>query len=101
VSNPIGSNLPLGVGDLNLRLHGDRQEQLKQVTEQFESIFIEMMFQQMRKGAAALGVEQPSFARQVFESWQDQQWALAMVRGGGIGLAAQLQRQLSDKTPGK
>lgn len=102
MADPVGSSLPLGVGDLNLRLHGDKQAQLKQATEQFESIFIEMMFQQMRKGAEALGTEQPSFARQVFEGWQDQQWALSMAHGGGIGLAAQLQRQLSpQKPPGK
>lgn len=99
MANPIGGGLPLGVGDLNLRLTGDKKEQLKQATQQFESIFLEMMFQEMRKSAQALGADQPSFARDVFQGWQDQQWALSLAKGGGIGLAAHLQRQLSQQTP--
>lgn len=70
-------------------------EQLKQVTEEFEAIFVELMLRNMRESTRRLGENNPSQARDIYESWQDQALAQRIVGGGGIGLAAQLYEQLS------
>lgn len=70
-------------------------EQLKQVTEEFEAIFVELMLRTMRESTRRLNENGPSYARDIYESWQDQAMAQRIVTGGGIGLAAQLYEQLS------
>lgn len=78
------------------------QERLRAVCRAFEAVLLEMLLHEAR-GAAAAGSEgdQPSFARGVFEGWQDGQLAGSMSAAGGIGLADLLLRQLvpPDKQP--
>ena len=68
---------------------------LKEACQQFESLFIQQLFKESRQGLASLSGEQRSFGREVYEGWQDEQYARAMSSSGGIGLADMLYRQLS------
>jgi flagellar protein FlgJ len=74
-------------------------EALKQVAHQFESMFIGMMLKSMRDANATFEEDNPlntnesKFYRQMF----DDQLALSMSQGEGIGLADSIYRQLKDQ----
>lgn len=70
------------------------RQRLEQAAQEFEAIFLQQLFSQMRSAARALSAEPPSYARQVYEGWQDQAMAQNMARAGGIGLHELLLRQL-------
>lgn len=76
---------------------GESEEALKAVAKQFESIFVNMMMKSMRDSNAVFeedslfGSNEQKFYRDMF----DQQLALTMSSGNGIGLADVLARQLS------
>lgn len=76
---------------------GSNPAQLKQVTEEFETLFLELILRTMRESTKGFASEQSSYARNMYESWQDQAFARSMAGAGGIGLAAQLYQQLSDR----
>jgi peptidoglycan hydrolase FlgJ len=86
-----GVSLGLAIGPA-----GNGPEQLKQVTEEFESIFLEMLLRSMRQSARSISGEKTPYARDIYESWQDQAFARSIAGAGGIGLAATLYRQLSE-----
>lgn len=67
---------------------------LKDTCRQFEALFLQQLLKEARAGAAALSGEKRSFDREVYEGWQDEQFAGAMSGSGGIGLAEMLYRQL-------
>jgi len=67
---------------------------LKDACQQFEALFLQQLLKEARSGAAALSGEKRSFDREVYEGWQDEQFASAMSGSGGIGLAEMLYRQL-------
>ncbi|MHB9143853.1 MAG: rod-binding protein [Symbiobacteriia bacterium] len=71
------------------------QNKLLQACRDFESLFLQQIMQEARQGVAAMSSEPRSFDRQVYEGWQDEQFAHSISGGGGIGLAATLYRQLS------
>lgn len=72
-------------------------EALKQVARQFESMFVGMMLKSMRDANSVFEEDNPlnsnesKFYRQMF----DDQLALSMTQGKGIGLADNIYRQLS------
>ncbi len=74
-------------------------EALRQVAHQFESMFIGMMLKSMRDANATFEEDNPlntnesKFYRQMF----DDQLALSMSQGEGIGLADSIYRQLKDQ----
>lgn len=74
-------------------------EALKQVANQFESMFVGMMLKSMREANAVFEEDNPlnsnesKFYRQMF----DDQLALSMSQGEGIGLADSIYRQLKDQ----
>lgn len=76
-----------GAGDANL----------KQAAQEFEAIFLEMLFKQMRSANAALSGESKSSARSTYEGWQDQELARSMSRQGSLGLGEILYKQLQQQ----
>ena len=74
-------------------------EALKQVAHQFESMFISMMLKSMRDANSVFEEDNPlnshesKFYRQMF----DDQLALSMSQGEGIGIADSIYRQLKDQ----
>lgn len=72
-------------------------EKLMDVCREFEAIFLNMMLQQMRRTVPDSGLTEKSYARELYESMQDEEIAKEMSKGQGVGLAQQLYRQLSRK----
>ncbi len=72
---------------------------LRQVAQQFESLFARMMLKSMRK---AIGTD-PIFGSdqaQMYQGMFDDQLSLDLTRGRGLGLADMLMRQLRGGAPG-
>lgn len=64
------------------------------MAQEFAAVLLEQVLQQMRRANAAWGGEQQGLSRDVYAAWWDRELALAMVQGGGAGLAGALEQQL-------
>jgi flagellar protein FlgJ len=69
-------------------------EVLREVAGQFEALFIETMLKNMREASLGDPLLGDSNQQKMYESMLDQQLALEMSSGKGIGLAEMLMRQL-------
>lgn len=79
---------------LKLQSRENPQEALREVARQFESVFVTMMMKSMRDTLPKDGM----FASNQMDTYQemmDQQLALDLARGDGLGLAAVIERQIS------
>jgi peptidoglycan hydrolase FlgJ len=72
-------------------------DKLRQATQEFEAVFVEMLLRQMRSANRALGSEETGFARDTYEGWQDEQMARSISQGAGFGLGDALYRQLQQQ----
>lgn len=77
--------------------------QLRQAAEQFESLFINMMFKTMRQanGVFSEGNLFESKESSFYREMLDNQLSVEMARGGGIGLADLLVKQLAGREQGQ
>lgn len=88
----------------SLRAAAERNdpEALREVAGQFEALFVQMMLKSMRDASFGDPIFGDSNAHEIYEGMLDQQLALEMAAGKGIGLADMLVRQLggdSDPIP--
>ncbi|MFT5082233.1 MAG: flagellar protein FlgJ [Lentisphaeria bacterium] len=87
--------------DLNglqqLKTEGNKDEALKKVAQQFESMFINMMMKNMRAANAVFEKDSPFNSKETefFRDMHDNQLALTMAHGKGIGIADVLYRQMT------
>lgn len=72
--------------------------QLKQVSQNFESIFIQMMLKEMRNSVEKSNLFGNSQATQFFESMRDEEIAKQLSASGGIGIGAMVYTQLKQAT---
>ncbi len=80
-----------GLAELRARAaSGESTETAREAARQFEALFVQMMLKGMRDATAALGEDRD----RTYEEMFDQQIALEMTRGQGIGLADLLVQQL-------
>ncbi|MDL2272524.1 rod-binding protein [Desulfovibrio sp. OttesenSCG-928-I05] len=88
----------LAVDSLKKRLGDSRteDEKLQEACDGFESIFIQKMWEQMRKNVPKEGYLH-SKDEETYQSMFDTELAKKMTEAGGIGLAAMLKEQLSQK----
>ena len=99
ISNTYNYNDLASLNAISNMGDGQEAEALKQVAHQFESMFVGMMLKSMRDANAAFEEDNPlnsnesKFYRQMF----DDQLALSMSQGEGIGLADSIYRQLKDQ----
>jgi flagellar protein FlgJ len=70
---------------------GGQAEVTREAARQFEALYVQMMLQSMRQASEAFGTGEDTTYRDMF----DQQIALEMTRGKGLGLADVLVRQLA------
>lgn len=70
-------------------------EAIKEVCQQFESLFIGMLLKQMRSTVQDGGLTEKSQARETFESMLDEEMAKEMAENGGIGIADLMYKALS------
>ena len=66
------------------------QETAREAARQFEALFVQMMLKSMRDANAVLGESQDTTYQEMF----DQQIAMEMTRGRGLGIADMMSRQL-------
>ncbi len=70
-------------------------EKLRSTCKQFESIFVNMLMENMRRTVGDGGLVEKSQAREIFEGMLDEEIAKEVSRGEGIGLAKMMYAQLS------
>lgn len=71
--------------------------QVKNVSREFESIFLNYMLQQMRKTVPEDALTGNSPAKDIFQGMQDEQLSKELSMAGGIGLASMIYSQLASK----
>jgi len=74
-----------------------RDAKLREAAQEFEAIFVEMIFKQIRTANNALDGRSKGFAPPTHEGWQDQEPARSISRQGSFGLAEVLYRQLQQQ----
>jgi len=74
---------------------GQRQEGLKDAAQQFEAIFIQQMYKEMRNSVPDDGLIQRGNADDVYAQMLDLEAAKITAQQGGIGLADLMMEQLS------
>ena len=82
-----------GLRDLRGRLQNPSREDIREVAEQFEALFAEMMMQSMRSATPG----DPIFggnAEETYRGLMDRQLSLGMARGEGLGLADMIEREM-------
>ncbi|MEA3362576.1 MAG: rod-binding protein [Thermodesulfobacteriota bacterium] len=74
---------------------GQNPEKLRESAEQFEAIFIQQMYKEMRKTIPDDGLIQRGNADDVYSQLQDLEAAKVTAQRGGIGLADLMMQQLT------
>ena len=69
---------------------------IRKAAADFESVFINQMFQAMRKTVPQVGLFGQDSAGQTFREMLDQEWSKSIAESGGMGLGEMLYRQLTD-----
>ncbi|MDF2545678.1 MAG: hypothetical protein K0R93_576 [Anaerosolibacter sp.] len=70
-------------------------QKLMQACKDLESVFVNMMFKNMRATVLSDGFIEKSFGRETFEGMLDEEIAKTIGKGQGVGLAQQMYKQLS------
>lgn len=85
-----------GLDQLRQKAQGNSKESIREVANQFESMFASMLIKSMRKANEAFETESPFNNKQTkfYTDMQDNQLALDISRHGSLGLADALVRQL-------
>lgn len=84
------------LADLKAKAGSRPAESTRDVAQQFESLFLNLMLKEMRKSVTRSGLL-GSDAMETYEQMFDQQIALGMSRAGGIGLAPFIEQQLEKR----
>jgi flagellar protein FlgJ len=85
---------PNALGELKrLAREGDSPEALRAAAKQFEALFLQMVLKSMRDAMPSNGLLDSDQTR-MFQAMQDQQMAMNMAQGRGVGLSEVLFRQL-------
>jgi flagellar protein FlgJ len=79
------------------KVPGRDPQQLKAVTQQFEAVFIQQMFKEMRNTIPDGGMIEKDNADDIYTQLQDAEAAKVMAQQGGIGLADLMLQQLLDE----
>jgi len=83
---------------IKLQAQGDSEGALREVAQQFESIFMNMVLKSMRNANEAFSEEGFLSSQQsnLYRDMYDQQISLSMTQGRGLGMADMLVKQLGD-----
>ncbi len=73
---------------------GQNADKLRESAQQFEAIFIQQMFKEMRKTIPDDGLIQRGNADDIYAQMQDLEAAKITAQQGGIGLADMMMQQL-------
>lgn len=85
-----------GVGDLRARMAKDPSGTAKEVAQQFEALFLNMVMKSMREATPKFD-EMNSDTANMFRGMYDQQLSQNLTSGPGLGLATMIEQQISRK----
>lgn len=71
------------------------KERLMKVCQEFESIFLNMVFKEMKSTIPESDFVEKTFDREVFESMYIEEMAKVSAKSGGIGLADEIYKSLT------
>ena len=92
--NPINSSFDFSkIAQLRNDARIDEEGSIKEVSQQFESIFVNMMLQSMRKATEKSGLLD-SHATETYEQIFDQELSVHLSQKGSFGVADALERQI-------
>jgi len=77
------------------RQGGGDPAQAKKVAQDFEAMFVGMMLKSMRETVGKDKLTGGGHGEETFRSLLDQEYAAAAVKGGGIGLASTIEKELN------
>jgi flagellar protein FlgJ len=94
----LGKNLsPQALNPLSgLPSHSDTE--IKQVAKNFESIFMQMMFKEMRNSVQKSNLFGNSQGMEFFESMYDEQLTQKLASAGGLGIGQMVYKKLKSAT---
>jgi flagellar protein FlgJ len=75
--------------------NGTRDAKLRRVCADFESIFMHYILKSARRGLPENGVFDKTYESKIYKSMVDEQMALSVARGRGMGLGQLLYEQLT------
>ena len=89
-----------GLDSLRSRAHKDEKAALKEVAQQFEGIFVQMLMKSMREANAVFESDSPMNSQytKFYEQMRDQQMSVDLSDKGILGLADLMVQQLSPDT---
>lgn len=80
---------------LKARSNGNDPAAAKKVAREFESMFVAMMLKSMRETVGKDKLTGGGRAEETFRSLLDQEYAAEAAKGGSIGLAAMIEKELT------
>jgi len=86
----LGAKSRVGSGQLS----DARRNELKKISQDFESLFVGMMLKSMRATVPENKLTGGGRAEETFRSMLDQEYATAAARRGGIGIASMVEKEL-------
>lgn len=92
----LAASLALSVKKPATPPHKDR---LQKTAQEFEAIFVQQMFKEMRRTIPTGGLLPRGNAEEIFTSLQDQEAARQLTTHGGIGLARIVAEQMRKDLP--
>ncbi len=85
-----GTNHIVNTANIN-----EQDKQLKEACKGFETMFLQMMYRQMRKTVPENAMFKKSNAMNIFEDMRDSELMKQTADGGGVGLADLIYKQLA------
>lgn len=82
------------LGALRREARGQGEQAIKQVAQQFESLFVQTMLKSMRAASIGDGGMFSNGATKQYRQLFDQQMAMQVSQGEGMGLASMVERQI-------
>ena len=87
-----------GLGELRAKAVQDQDKALKETSQQFEALFIQMMMKAMRE-ASMKDEEHEDSARETFEGLFDKEVSVQMSKRSALGVADFIERAVKQQQP--
>lgn len=104
MSSPVDTSTPrsytdfTGLGELRGKAQQDQNSALKESSQQFEGLFIQMMLKSMREANEPMKDEEnKSHALETFEGMFDKEVSLQMSKRGALGVADFMERAVKQQ----
>ena len=89
-----------GLGELRAKAQQNQDKALKETSQQFEGLFIQMMMKSMRDASETMKDEEnESSARATFEDMFDREVSVQMSKRNSLGVGSFLERAVKQQTP--